>query len=101
MTHRSEELTIIDTEVLVWETSVFTDESHSQTPKSGKHQYSLTSPIPERFNSSGIRDRETKVEEIVVREIQTVKPDKWGYVQSREPWSTKEEITCVQDTIGS
>ena len=32
----------------------------------------------------GIRDRETKVAEIVVRELQKVKPGKWGYVQTRE-----------------
>ena len=42
-------------------------------------------------SSSGIRDRDTRVAEIVVREIQKVKPGKWGFVQTREFWSSKEE----------
>ncbi len=53
--------------------------------------------------SSGIRDRDTRVDEIVVRELQKVKPGKWGYVQTREIWSPKEETheeTCVLDTTG-
>jgi hypothetical protein len=41
--------------------------------------------------SPGIRDHETKVAENVVRELQKAKPDQWGCVQAREPWSTKEE----------
>ncbi len=34
---------------------------------------------------------DTRVAEIVTRELQKVKPGKWGYVQSRELWSPKEE----------
>ena len=34
--------------------------------------------------SSGIRDRDTRVDEIVARESQKTKPGKWGYVQARE-----------------
>ena len=41
--------------------------------------------------SSGIRDRDTRVLEIVSRELEKAKPDKWGYVQDRELWSPKEE----------
>ena len=37
--------------------------------------------------SSGIRNRDVRVVEIVVRELEKAKPDKWGYVQSRELWS--------------
>jgi hypothetical protein len=37
--------------------------------------------------SSGIRNRDVRVAEIVVRELEKAKPDKWGYVQSRELWS--------------
>ena len=40
--------------------------------------------------SAGIRDRDTRVAEIVVRELEKAKPDKWGYVQVRELWSPKE-----------
>jgi hypothetical protein len=42
-------------------------------------------------SSSGIRDHDTRVPEIVVRELQKTKPDKWGYVQSHDLWSSKEE----------
>ncbi len=42
--------------------------------------------------SSGIRDRDTRVAEIVVRELQKGKPGKWGCVQTRELWSSKEEM---------
>ena len=41
--------------------------------------------------SSGIRDRDTRVAEIVARELQKAKPGKWGCVQARELWSPKEE----------
>ncbi len=41
--------------------------------------------------SSGIRDHDTRVVEIVVREIQKTKPGKWGCVQPRKLWSSKEE----------
>jgi hypothetical protein len=41
--------------------------------------------------STGIRDRATRVAEIVTRELQKTKPGKWGYVQARELWSPKEE----------
>jgi hypothetical protein len=41
--------------------------------------------------SSGIRDRDVRVAEIVVRELEKDKPDKWGYVQVHELWSPQEE----------
>ena len=34
--------------------------------------------------SSGIRDHDMKVAEIVVRELEKTRPDKWGYVQTGE-----------------
>ena len=40
--------------------------------------------------SSGIRDHDTRVAEIVSRELQEAKPGKWGYVQDHELWSLKE-----------
>jgi hypothetical protein len=41
--------------------------------------------------SSGIRDRDVRVAEIVTRELEKTKPDKWGCVQARERWSPQEE----------
>ncbi len=41
--------------------------------------------------SSGIRDRDARVAEIVARELEKAKPDKWGCVQARELWSPQEE----------
>jgi hypothetical protein len=41
--------------------------------------------------SPGIRNRDVRVAEIVVREVEKTKPDKWGYVQAHEFWSPKEE----------
>jgi hypothetical protein len=41
--------------------------------------------------SSGIRNRDVRVAEIVVRELEKTKPDKWGCVQARELWSPQEE----------
>ena len=32
-----------------------------------------------------------RVAEIVARELEKTKPDKWGYVQAHELWSPKEE----------
>jgi hypothetical protein len=39
-----------------------------------------------------MRDRDKRVAEIVSRELEKVKPGKWGYVQDRELWSPKEEV---------
>ncbi len=41
--------------------------------------------------SAGIRNREIRVAEIVVRELKRAKPGVWGCVQAREVWSTEEE----------
>jgi hypothetical protein len=41
--------------------------------------------------SAGIRNRDVRVAEIVVRELEKTKPDKWGCVQAREIWSPPEE----------
>jgi len=49
-----------------------------------KDQFTVTA-------SSGIRDRDTRVAEIVARELEKAKPDKWRCVQVRELWSPKEE----------
>ena len=41
--------------------------------------------------SSGIRDRDTRVVEIVTRELLKRKPGKWGCAQALQLWSSKEE----------
>jgi hypothetical protein len=41
--------------------------------------------------SAGIRNREKRVTDIVVRELKRAKPDVWGCIQAREVWSTDEE----------
>lgn len=41
--------------------------------------------------SSGIRNRDVRVAEIVVRELEKAKPDKWGSVQAHELWAPQEE----------
>jgi hypothetical protein len=41
--------------------------------------------------SSGIRNCDVRVAEIVVRELEKVKPDKWACVQTRDLWSPEEE----------
>jgi hypothetical protein len=41
--------------------------------------------------SSGIRDRDVRVAEIVTREQEKTKPDKWGCVEVRELWLPQEE----------
>ncbi len=41
--------------------------------------------------SSGIRNRVVRVSEIVVRDLEKDKPDKWGFVQARDLWSPQEE----------
>jgi hypothetical protein len=41
--------------------------------------------------SSEIRNRDVRVAEIVVRELEKAKPDKWRCVQARELWSPQEE----------
>ena len=48
--------------------------------------------------SSRIRDRDTRVAEIVVRELEKTKPDKWGYVQVRDLRSPQEERQVSLDT---
>ncbi len=42
-------------------------------------------------SSAGIRNREKRVADIVVRELERAKPGAWGCVQAREVWSTEEE----------
>ncbi len=41
--------------------------------------------------ASGIRNRDARVAEIVVRELEKAKPDKWGFVETHEIWSPQEE----------
>jgi hypothetical protein len=41
--------------------------------------------------SSGIRDHDKRFVELVVREVEKVKPVKWGYVQDHKLWSPNEE----------
>ncbi len=40
--------------------------------------------------SSGIRNRDVRVTEIVVRELEKAKPDKCECVQARETWAPQE-----------
>ncbi len=42
-------------------------------------------------SSTGIRNREKRVADIVVRELERAKPGVWGCIQSREVWSSEEE----------
>jgi hypothetical protein len=42
-------------------------------------------------SSVGIRNREKRVGEIVVRELKRNKPVAWCFVQTHEEWSTEEE----------
>ena len=42
-------------------------------------------------SSAGIRNREKRVADIVVREMKSAKPGAWGCIQTREVWSTEEE----------
>ena len=42
-------------------------------------------------SSAGIRTREKRVAEIVVRELKRAKPGVWGCVQTRQVWSTEEK----------
>ena len=42
-------------------------------------------------SSSGIRDRDVRVAEIVARELEKAKPVEWGWVQAPELWSPQEE----------
>jgi hypothetical protein len=39
----------------------------------------------------GCTHRDMRVAEIVTRELEKSKPDKWGFVQPRELWSPQEE----------
>ncbi len=41
--------------------------------------------------SGGIRNHEKRVSDIVVRERKRAKHGVWGYIQTREVWSTEEE----------
>jgi hypothetical protein len=41
--------------------------------------------------SAGIRNREKRVADIVVRELKRTKPGAWGCIQAHEVWSTEEE----------
>ena len=52
-------------------------------------------------SSAGIRNREIRVTEIVLRELKRAKPGAWGCVQAREVWSTEEEahIRCGHSWI--
>jgi hypothetical protein len=42
-------------------------------------------------SSAGIRNREKRVADIVVRELKRAKPGVWGCIQAREVWSSEEE----------
>ena len=50
--------------------------------------------------SSGIRNLDVRVAEIVVRELEKAKPDKWGCVQVREFGHRRRRGRCVLDTSG-
>jgi hypothetical protein len=42
-------------------------------------------------SSAGIRNREKRAADIVVRELKGAKPGVWGCIQAREVWSSEEE----------
>jgi hypothetical protein len=42
-------------------------------------------------SSAGIRNREKRVSDIVVRELKRAKPGVWGCIQAHEVWSSEEE----------
>jgi hypothetical protein len=42
-------------------------------------------------SSAGIRNREKRVADTVVRELKRAKPGAWACIQAREVWSTEEE----------
>jgi hypothetical protein len=44
------------------------------------------------------REGDVRVAEIVVRDLEKTKPDKWGYVQVRDLRSTQEERQVFLDT---
>ncbi len=46
--------------------------------------------------SSGIRDGDARVDEIMTRELEKAKPDKWGYVQTRESQVGRPQVRGVQ-----
>ncbi len=53
-----------------------------------------TTRIEDQFtvtSSAGIRKREKKVADIVVRDLKRTKPGVWGWIQDREVWSSEEE----------
>ncbi len=52
------------------------------------------------ISSAGIRNREKRVADIVVRELKRGKPVAWECIQAREVWSTEEEVSGL-DTFGS
>jgi hypothetical protein len=43
-------------------------------------------------SSAGIRNREKRAADTVVRELKRAKPGAWAYIQAREAWSTEEEV---------
>jgi hypothetical protein len=50
--------------------------------------------------SSGIRDHDRRVAEIVSRELEKTKPGKWGYVQVHELGHRRRRLTSVMDNTG-
>jgi hypothetical protein len=42
-------------------------------------------------SSTGIRNREKRAADTVVRELKRTKPGAWACIQAREVWSTEEE----------
>jgi hypothetical protein len=50
----------------------------------GVDQFTVTSSV-------GIRNRDKRVENIVVSQLRRAKPGPWGCIQAREVWSTEEE----------
>ncbi len=61
---------------------------------SGCTRTKQTAWIEDQFtvtSSAGIRNREKRVADIVVRELKRAKPGVWGCIQAREVWSSEEE----------
>jgi hypothetical protein len=60
----------------------------------GSTRTKQTAWIEDQFtvtSSAGIRNREKRVADIVVRELNRAKPGVWGCIQAHEVWSSEEE----------
>jgi hypothetical protein len=52
------------------------------------------------IGTAGIRNREKRVANIVVRELKRAKPGAWGCIQAHEVWSTGVRVAGQQVQVG-